>query len=377
MRALRILLRLLPGAVGLLMATGLLLGGLCRIDRTVDAAGEVRVRRYQRVHPGSSGVVSEVLVEPGAWVRAGQPLVRVSEPRLEEERGTAGKRLAEAQARLRRAREALQGEQRALERLDRERRCQALQLDLLRAELTGAHVKQAWLELERARWLRGQGPPDTEEVRRAEQRLRQLQQEETAAHAHLPSGDRLLQLEGPCRRLGGLLVELRQAESKAASWSWQAQQLEERHRAQTLTAELEGFVVGPTPAGLLNRHVRAGEELLQVVDARSIHFLSQVPDVGILRVRPGQQATVELEGLPGLRFTAISGGLDSRVSSPEAEGPAGLPHHPVALELEQPWADLRGERFFLRAGMRGTARIAYQRDVPVLKVALELLTGTR
>jgi len=57
----------------------------------------------------------------------------------------------------------------------------------------------------------------------------------------------------------------------------------------------------------------------------------------------------------------------------ERTGPAAA--YAVQIRLAKPWIALEAGRFYLRGGMRGTARIAYRQDQPLLGALYDFLTG--
>lgn len=105
--------RSLSQTAGWLAILGLLTAGAAALavipgDFTVEAPGRLMPRDRRGVFAPSDGIVTEVLVDDGAEVRAGQSLVRLSNPeldlewsRLQGERQTAAAKLAAVQARRR------------------------------------------------------------------------------------------------------------------------------------------------------------------------------------------------------------------------------------------------------------------------------------
>ena len=84
MRPIRLAIRLSPVAVLLLLVLSLLVVTLGRVDRTIEATGEVGINNYLIVRPRVSGFVTEILVEPGDMVTRGQVLLRLEDHEFEK-----------------------------------------------------------------------------------------------------------------------------------------------------------------------------------------------------------------------------------------------------------------------------------------------------
>ena len=99
--------------------------------------------------------------------------------------------------------------------------------------------------------------------------------------------------------------------------------LRERLEQRSLRATLDGWVTGPVYHELIGRQVAAGQELMTVIDDKSVRFISLVPEESIVRVRPGQPASVEISGLPRRRFDVFKGAVvavDKRPVVGEGQG---------------------------------------------------------
>ena len=144
----------------------------------------------------------------------------------------------------------------------------------------------------------------------------------------------------------------------------------------TLRAAMPGVVIGSPVNELLGQYVQAGEALFSIIDVSSIFFVTPVPEQALVQVRPGQPANVEITGLPKRQFKIFSGSVDKVVAHDLGPPqPGDLPLFPVHIQLQTPWLRLDEGRFYLRSGMRGSAKIAYRRNMPMLEVIYDFLVG--
>ncbi len=93
----------------------------------------------------------------------------------------------------------------------------------------------------------------------------------------------------------------------------------------------------------------------------------------IVRVRDGQPAQVDIAGLPRQRFRLFSGEVAKVAQDPTASDDTGPRRYAVEIRLREPAIDLDDGRFVLRSGMRGTAKIAFQQRVPLIKGLFDFL----
>ncbi len=389
MRPLRRLLRLLPWLTLGLVAGGVLLLLLVRAGRNVEAVGQVSVELYQVVRPEIGGIVAEVLVEPGASVDEGAPLLRLESVAEREERLSTVRELEELRLRHRRLRRELNGLEREVHPLELERKRMDQGAEALQAEAAATNLAEAQVELEatlsrleRARRLAAAGlvsEQDLEatglELEKARLRLAHSEIESRLAQDR----QRFLDTELDLRRaehelfrdgLRGELAELTQREKQLEA---RAQRLAIREAARTVKAAVTGIVVGESRRELLGKWVSAGDDLMTVIVPESIEFVAEVSELEVLRVQEGQPVLVEISGLPRQRFDPFVGRV--KAVSPQAAPEAGRVVYPVIVHLDTPWAEVAEGRFLLRGGMRGTARISYRSDVPLYIALFELIAG--
>lgn len=390
MKLIRSILRLLPIGTGLLILTVLFFVLLGRVERTVEAGGEVRVQRYQVIRPQVSGLVTTVWVETGQPVRRGQALVQLKDHELQQELISARQRLDEVRSRLAKItseRELLQG---SIQPLEIRQKATEVDRSSIETALSASRSKEAEIQLQgaegrlaRARRLQAAGLISEEQLQEilqvklaAEQRHRQtLLEEQVSREQRTSTANGLLLLESEHRRqIGGLEAEMRELHSQTDLWSKHLAQLRRLAELHTLRASMDGVVVSQPNNELVGRYVQAGENLLSVIDAQSVLFVTQVPEQAIVRVRPGQAAYVEISGLPKRQFDVFHGQVEKIAQEPDRKTEGSI-LYPVQIQLRTPWAFWEGKRFYLRSGMRGTAKIAYRQDTPILRAIYEVLVG--
>jgi multidrug resistance efflux pump len=357
----------------------------------VEAQGEIQVRHYNVVRPQVAGLVVRVNAEPGDFVRKDQVLIELQDYDLQRELISARQRLAEARSRLDRLLLERRIRSEAIHPLEIGRQWFEIERSSIEASLSASKVVEAEIELDaaRQRYLQAEelarsGLISQRDLRQAlqaklsaEQRLKQSRLQEQLARSRRPSLEtelRLLQSEQ--RRLAGELeASLRDSESAVEEWTGQWRQLERLTRLHTLRASRDGVVISSPINELLGQHVQAGQELLNIIDVSSIFFVTNVPEQALVRVRPGQPAYVEIAGLPKNQFKVFPGQVEKVSQEPELDPKIGHPFYPVQIQIGNPWITLDEGRFYLRSGMRGTAKIAYRRNVPVLEAVYDFLTG--
>lgn len=385
-------LRILPVGVGLVLAIAALFLLLGRVERTVEAGGEVRVERYQVVRPEVAGLVSGVFVEPGQTVARGQVLLELRDHESQREWLILQQSLNAARARLEKTRveRRLLGED--VQPLEIRKQAAELGQSSIEAALSASRVRQAEIQLQGAqdrlaktRKLAELGllsHQDLEQAVREEQleqqRLAQSRLEERLTRLRRPALDNDLELlkREQNRKLSALDADIRSFEEEVTEWTAQLRELEKLMRLRTIRAEMDGVVTGAPMRSLLGRSVQAGDDLFNVIDVTSISFVTRVPEQAIVRVRAGQTAYVEISGLPKQRFDIFQGEVGTVYQEPDTKPGEGPILYPVRIRLETPWIVLtEGRRFYLRSGMQGIAKIAYRRNVPLLDAVLDALVG--
>lgn len=391
MKTVRWVLRLLPIGVGLVVTTAVLFILLGRIERTVEAQGEVRVEKYQVVRPQVSGLVTQVLVQPGDRVEKGQPLIQLEDYDFQRNLISVRQSLNEARSRLQKLRLEHGLLRRDLYPLEVRRQKSELGRTSVEADLSSSRVKEAEIQLQAAqeRLAKSQklsdlgliSVQDLHETKNAEllaeQKLAQSRFEERLARDRLPAADNDLELlrSEQHRQLSTMEAEIRELEYQTEQWAVQLSKLEVLTAQHTIRSGIGGVVTGSPINDLMGRYVKAGEDLLNVIDDTSISFVTRVPEQAIVRVRSGQTAYVEIAGLPKQRFDIFRGEVGAVSQAPDLKESQSLTLYPVQIQLKTPWIPLEEGRFYLRSGMQGVARIAYRRDVPVIDAIYDILVG--
>lgn len=391
MKGIRILLRALPVAFGLMVVIGVGTLALVRVGRTVEAPGEVRVYRYDVVRSRVPGIVTAVRVEPGEEVAAGQTVFELRDYDLERQAIEVRTELHEAQAR----RLALQQRRRQLrdeiQPLEASQRLKSLTESGLEEEVSASRSRELELELQRAKESFGRledlheaGLISAQEL--SERRFETLQVEERYRQGQLEArladervdnaADSLRLLRAEHRSsLAEVEAELEQVALLIEQLTADRNRLAEISGHYEVRAESGGVMVGDPVNDLVGRRVQPGDELAYVLDPSSVHFVTYVPEAAILKVRTGQDAFVELAGLPKRAFDVFEGEVQKVGARPDAEQGETASLYPVEIRLRQPWVMWDGDRTYVRGGMRGRAKIAYQEDVSVLRAIYETLVG--
>lgn len=392
MKPIRWLIKAFPIAVGVMLAVALGFATLGRIQRVVEAPGEVRVERFQVVRPQVSGLVMEVRAEAGDLVREGQVLFRLRDHQFERELSSTRQSLEEARSRLKRLRQEHELKERTIHPLEIDRQRAAIARGTLEGELAASIVKEAEVALEAVQERHRQARALAEAGLISQQQLQERRQEELAAEQRLVQAriqERTARMEEPAlttdlrllsseqhRELTGLEAEIHELEAGVAKATALLEQLQGLQKLHVLRAGMDGVLVGASSTpDLMGQYVEAGQDLLTIVDVASIQFWTRVPEQALVQVRSGQQARLEIAGLPKDQFQLFSGQVERVFLEPDLDASAGAPTYGVQIRLHDPWLPLKEGRFYLRSGMRGTARIAYGRDVPILRAFYEFLVS--
>jgi len=391
MKWIRALLRSLPIVLGSFVLIALATLFLIRIERTVEASGEVQINRLQIVRPKVSGIVTEVLVEPGATVQAGQVLCRLVDYDFERQQLALRQQLNEALAQQLALRVRDHQVGREIQPLERARQEKDLTGNQLEMQLQSSRsrelelaLKQAEESLARVGKLKDAGLASDQTYKeaefnklQAEQRWQQSLIEEKVENAQSARSRDDLALLGAQQRnaLTDLSFQRGQSDTLVKQLTEQLDQYAKIAEQYTLRAEIGGVVVSDPVNELRGKKIQAGEQLFSVIDISAVHFVTYVPEESIVRVRTGQLAYVEVSGLPKRRFDVFTGEVRKVSESPQLQQAGQDILYPVEIWLRKPWVLLSDNRFFLRNGMRGTAKISYQHDVSLLVAIYESLSG--
>lgn len=315
-----------------------------RIDvvTRVLAPGSVVSIRDAKIGSRISGRVASVLVEEGAHVAAGAPLVRLDTGDLEAQQAQARASVDAARAQLQKV---LAGPR------PQERQQSTDAVAQARAALVSAQASQRLAEanLERERSLEAQGAVSRQDLDAAETQAQVTRAQATQAQAAYDSAVQNASLVHTGAREEDILAaraQLAQAESGLAAVRVQI-------RDATVTAPFNGTVT--------RRNVEPGETVSSSASSASpLLVLSQVDDVYVLlavparhrsELAPGQEAEVGVDGVPGRTFRG-------RVEMIEPTADAPSRTFGVKVRVPNPDGTLRPGMF-----ARGAIAVAVRRGV--------------
>jgi len=93
-------------------------------------------------------------------------------------------------------------------------------------------------------------------------------------------------------------------------------------------------------------------------------------------VRPGQEATIELTGLPKIKYRTFHGHVLTVDRQPTRAAPGEQGSYAVVIAVEDPWVKTQnGATMYLPIGMSGTARIVSRPHVGLIEAVREWVTG--
>lgn len=390
MRVLRRALFAIPIALALLAVALVVMLWAIRIEQDVAVAGEVNIERYQLVRASQNGVISKLLVEPGESVEPGQSLIELSNPEARLELQSLRRELDQVKVGSvgvhQRLELRLELHPRQIERQRGLIREMDLEIRRRDAEVAEAGHRRQGLEARLQRVAKlfdadlvSAGELEEAEitVRQEEERERQIQLQVDEARERrrsLQEGLKLLRSE-QAQEILELEIEGQELSERQGGLEIQLQLLELQADALTLQAEMAGVVTGDSLLDLRGRSVARGESVMSIVDSRSIVVEAWVPEEAIVRLQPGQKASLEIQGLPKQRFRTFTGKVLRIDPRPQEDLAENRTFYAVFLSVDQPWIQWEGRRFYLRDGMRGRAEIVYRSGVSLGRVLVEILTG--
>src|SRR5919107_523944 len=371
------------------------------LKSTVTASGEVRPIRFVNLTSEVQGRITEINVNPGVHVTAGQPLVRVDPTQLES---SAEAQAANAQAAL----SDVQNARAAV--LSAETNVQQVQQALTVAEASLAQARQAvntaqtsvdreqvnlataQREMKRTTDLIESGVASRSEFDTAQDRVKQAQVSLNTAKAQLRSAEIAVEeskarVNQQRKAVESSQVSVKQAQqgvktSEARANSQQALlrgQSSQRSKATTLSP-LTGVVVDiPARVGQFTLASTSTTSLMTIADMTTINVEVNVDETEIAQIEVGQPAKVKVDAtgereitgtvvqknpLAVSRSDTTGSGLGNRVNVQEAK------EFKVVVELK----DLPNEvRDALRPGMTATATITTKTKQNVLAVPLQAI----
>jgi len=385
-------LRLSRITLGALVVVGASFFIFARVAITERAPGEVEIGAYQKVRPEVGGIISTVAVRNGDTVAAGIPLFTVSDPQREIANQQTLRDLQEARiglAAAEREREALLSRIHPLESARQASTSAQAQLEIDREKARVGEMRSAASALEtkhqRAMDMYQQGIASKAELdsakKAAEQAVWQLKQVEieveksrlaaqtSATETDLVAKQHETALAESTRNIDQLRARIAVLERTMAETA--------RLRGlETVRSQIAGVVVGCEPRELVGKRIDPGEIVFSVVDPTAIRFRALVPERDVVPVRPGQEATIELTGLPKIKYRTFHGHVLTVDRQPTRAAPGEQGSYAVVIAVEDPWVKTQnGATMYLPIGMSGTARIVSRPHVGLIEAVREWVTG--
>ena len=349
-----------------LVLFGLWLGWFLFGELAVHAVGSARLeadRRPHRLMTSVAGQVSEVLVELGDEVRAGQALVVFDDEALLGMLVQERARLAASRQRLAALEAQLRGEMDRKTELQRSSGSATREIRS-RQDQAIAALRDAEAEVERLRPLVELGILGRAELERAEGVVSQL---EPAAEAHARAVDRSrgeagVDLADATVRVRALEASLAQEQGQITDAEAQIERWNHELEHYRVTAPVDGQIGqlrDVQPGDVLS----AGEVLGSVIPAGEMRVIADFePSVAVGRIREGQAASMAFDGFPWTQF----GRLRATVSKVATEPGSGR----IRVELTPD--EVPGTEVPLQHGLPGTVEVEVERLAPaqlVLRLA--------
>ena len=257
----------------------------------IQTTGQIETLPNQQVKVTTpiKGTIVRLLVEPGALVKAGQPVAILSSPEIADLRVNALEKQAEASGNILNAETSLRLAKQNLER-------QRL--------VVGADIRQAQTELnlDRERYER-----DKELLEKGAISRRQLQESEAkfaAARASLAKAESslpLLEAQAQLERAeADVQVSATRVELSTAAYSARLNQLEASANSNgtiTIAAPIDG-VVSDREATVGESVEEAGRPLMTIVNDERVLASANIYEKDISKIRIGQPVQVKIAGQP-------------------------------------------------------------------------------
>lgn len=355
---------------------------IARLTEMVVARGTVAFDRYQHVRAAAAGHVVEIAVRPGETVRAGQLLARVDMTEVEQRLHELMRELEELEMEAGTLTTARENRSDALEVLRQEGElgrlalqqaeaaAQERELVIRRAEAAkrvgrvGALAKAGLIsatESEQAQAELAIVDAELQSARAAHARLRSVREVEEQSVALLRDQWR--------HGRGATSANVQRIDARRDLLRRGIGQLRAIRDRGTVRAAVDGVVVGPERNELLGRHVAAGDPLFTVVDPTTVRFVAMLNESGVIRVKPGQEVLVEINGIPRSSFHRLRGTVEQVAAASETDA------FPARVRLAQAWVPVEGQRVWLRSGMTGNVRIVYRYGAPLFEHLWHSLTA--
>lgn len=263
----------------------------------IKTTGQIETLPNKQVEvttPIASAKVVELLVEPGAYVKAGQPVAVVSAADLVELRVTSQEKLAEGQADLQQAQANLN-----LARQNYERFSQ-----IAAAEIAEARSKLAFAQerYDKDQLLATQGALPRRQALESQTQLIQAKADLTKAN----SRREVLEAEAQLKRAQSA-VQVAQSRIRLSNATYQTrlQQLGSRANDKglvTVTAPISGKV-SDREVTLGQSFEDAGGKLMTIVNDSRVFATANIYEKDLDKVKMGQRVSVKVASVPNQTFT--------------------------------------------------------------------------
>lgn len=379
--------------LGAVLVTAAAFFAFARIAITERAPGEIEIGTYQKVRPEVGGIISSVAVRTGDTVAAGAPLFAVGDPQREMANQQTLRELQEtriALAAAQREHDALMMRIHPLERARQISNNAQVNLEIARAkarvEELRSQVSALKAKHQRVLDMHEQGIASKAELESAkesaEQAVWQLRQveielEKSRLAAATSATDVDLTSKQQESALNQAKRDIEQLRARAAVLERTMAEAARLRQMETVRSNHAGVVVGSEPRELVGKRVEPGEIVFSVVDPAAIRFRALVSEEDVVPVRPGQQAIIELAGLPKTKYRVFRGRVLTIDRQPQQRSTPGEPGvYAVLIGVDDPWVKTpSGAMMYLPIGMRGTARIISRPHVGLIEAMREWLTG--
>ena len=378
--------------LGAVVVVGAAFFVFARVAITKRAPGEIEIGSYQKVRPEVGGIVSSVAVRNGETVAAAIPLLSLADPQRELANQQTQRELQETRIALEAAEKQREALLHRIHPLERERQVSTsaqVQLDIARMKARVEELRSSASALaakhKRTQEMHEQGIASKAELDQAkesaDQAVWQLRQveidlEKSRLAAATSATDVALTSKQQEAALADTTEEIEQLRTRLAVLERAAAENERLRKLEVVRSQIPGVVVGFEPRELVGKRVEPGEVVFSVVDPTAIRFRAMVAEEDVVPVRPGQEAIIELAGLPKTKYRAFQGRVVSIDRQPirAATGDPGV--YAVVIAVDDPWIKTHsGTTMYLPIGMRGTARIISRPHAGILEAVREWIIG--
>ncbi|BAZ21307.1 hypothetical protein NIES4073_21850 [Kalymmatonema gypsitolerans NIES-4073] len=307
-----------------------------RLAVGVKTTGQIETLPNQKVEvntPISKAKVVELLVEPGAVVKKGQPVAILTSPDLVELRVNSQEKLAESQADLQQAQADLKLAQQNYEKYQ-----QIAAAEIAEAQSLVAFAQEKY---DKDQQLTNSGALPRRNALESQTQLAQAKAELTKANSRRDVIDAENKLK---RAQSAVEVAKKHIQLSNATYETRLQQLGNRANAKglvTVTAPIAGKVAD-REATLGQSFEDAGGKLMTIVNDNKVFATANIYEKDLNKVRNGQRVGVKVASLPNRTFTgriAVIGSVvegETRVVPVKAEidNSAGVLKPGMFAELE-------------------------------------------